>query len=352
MVTPHFPFGAWSIIWLRQHGVSVSARWPLQDIPCGVTLPTLTQVVRCCRYAVKHWDGPRCDVTPGQQPYRELNVPETFVVADVNNHSTPNGALALLQPDGHTLVQMNPVCRNDSGGPIFGDATHGEPGTFEDLYGMGRTGAYGGSGLSALGGSIRPGEWAAGAGPFRHVLKTELWASLYYSHAQLPGQPAAGYRWPAVTCDNYAFNCSGPLHEGRHRCYSGKVPQLQPGSLLAVPPAQSATSLGLKTDPGKKLFQALQDYGAYVVADTAWNSTSIAMQEGVTDEFAAEFGFDFEQSHDTCEEPDGCDWLHDVWATFGALHVVDNNRNTSGGGGGSPRTALAPPLNDTSRCPQ
>jgi len=214
---------------------------------------------------------------------------------------------------------------------------------------------YGGSGLSALGGSIRPGEWAAEAGPFRHALKTELWAHYYYSPGQLPGQLAAGYRWPAVTCDNYAHNCSKPGNKpGKPSpCYNGTVPQLQPGSLLAIPPSVTAAGLGLVSPPAIKLFNALQHYGAYVVADSAWNSTSIALQDGVSDEFEREYGFPFEQSDDTCSEASGsCDFLHDLWKVYGKLHVVDNNVNVTIGGGGTPTAPLAPDLNDTSLCPR
>jgi len=97
-------------------------------------------------YKVEHWGGPRCEVPSDGRGYGRIHVPDSFVVADVTGHSTPNGAAVILQPDGRTLVQMNPVCRNTSGSsggaPIFGDATHGEPQHFEDLYGMGQTGAY------------------------------------------------------------------------------------------------------------------------------------------------------------------------------------------------------------------
>jgi hypothetical protein len=233
-------------------------------------------------YKVEHWGGPRCKVPSSGKSYQHLHVPNTFIVPDITAHSTPNGACVLLQPDRHTLVQMNPVCRNTSGASIYGDATHGEPQHFEDLYGMGQTGAYGGSGLSALGGSIRPGEWASSA--FKHALKTELYAHYYYSQAQLPGQLQPGFRWPAVTCDGYAFNCSKPGSKpGKPSpCYNGTVRELQPGALLAVPPTVTVTGLGLVSTPAIKLFHALQDYGAYVVADSAWNSTSIAMEAGVT----------------------------------------------------------------------
>jgi hypothetical protein len=96
----------------------------------------------------------------------------------------------------------------------------------------------------------------------------------------------------------------------------------------------------------------MQDYGAYVVADSAWNATTIAMQEGVSAEFLEEFGFNFTQTVDGCDQENGgCAFLQEVWKIYGMLAVVDNNSNRSVGGGGAPRATPAPALNDTSKCP-
>ena len=43
-----------------------------------------------------------------------------------------------------------------------------------DLYGDGRLGAHGGSGLSCIGGSIRAGEFMPGTPHVRHVLKVDV----------------------------------------------------------------------------------------------------------------------------------------------------------------------------------
>lgn len=112
------------------------------------------------------------------------------------------------------------------------------------------------------------------------------------------------------------------------------------------------TALGLSSEPVIKLFHALQDYGAYVVADSAWNSTSIAMQKGVELEFEEIYGFPFEQNDHTCIKPAVCLFLSDLWKVYEKLHVVDNNLNSSIGGGGDPRVTRAPPLNDTTLCPK
>jgi hypothetical protein len=69
-----------------------------------------------------------------------------------------------------------------------------------------------------------------------------------------------------VQCDDYAFQ-PGPL------AYGGRNPALQPGSLLAVPPAVSAALRGnITTVPGRRLLDALTDYGGYITDDAAWVS--------------------------------------------------------------------------------
>jgi len=71
--------------------------------------------------------------------------PETWDVA------TPNAGLAVLMPDGRTIKQTQPFAHCSSGKSatsqyIFDDL---------DIYGEGLYGARGGSGLSAIGGTLR-----------------------------------------------------------------------------------------------------------------------------------------------------------------------------------------------------
>ena len=108
------------------------------------------------------------------------------------------------------------------------------------------------------------------------------------------------------------------------------------GSLLAIPPSVSEDSLGLETVPGKKLFHALQDYGGYIVDDTAWDAHAIAVEKGVEEEFRGTYGYDF---GDTSEP-----FYEDANKLFQALYVVNNNGPNSIGGGGKPRQPLAPPI--------
>src|SRR5204863_5207214 len=113
----------------------------------------------------------------------------------------------------------------------------------EDLYGTGETGSHGGSGLSALGGTVRLGELVPG-GTIRHALKLNLDSANYYSGF-------GGYRWPAVKSDAGGAG------------YGGSIPEDRMGSLLAVKPDFAIGSL--ESEPGKIVAQAFMDYGGYIV---------------------------------------------------------------------------------------
>src|SRR6267378_3116948 len=87
-------------------------------------------------------------------------IPAGFVIP--GNHAgspdgdTPHAATAILAADGHTIIQTQPFAKCPGVAPtshyVFGN---------EDLYGTGVTGSHGGSGLSALGGTVRLGELVA-----------------------------------------------------------------------------------------------------------------------------------------------------------------------------------------------
>ena len=113
------------------------------------------------------------------------------------------------------------------------------------------------------------------------------------------------------------------------------------GALLALPPSINIEDLGLVTEPAKILAQALQDYGAYVVDDTAWDVNAFVTEwspEGrFKDEFQKNWGFSFSTNDQT-------DWGKDLIKIFAQLHVVVNNTEATPGGGGNPRQPLAPPF--------
>jgi hypothetical protein len=265
------------------------------------------------------WIGPRC--SSARPSGVSLNIPSALIVPDTSGSNTPNNAAAFLLPNGHTLEQVNALARCMAGGPVFGVPSEQNGGNIEDLYGSGITGGHAGSNLSSIGGTIRVGE-LTGAGAIRHALKVEVDGRYLYYSSQIPG-----FRWPANTADSCA-----------PQCYKGKIPGMVQGSLLAIPPGATEQTLGLTTVPGRKLFHALQDYGAYMVDNSADISYNLAVESGVKSEFRTAYGYDFDAS---ASSP----WLSDIKAIFGSLMIVGNNGPASVGGGGVPRAILAPAVN-------
>jgi hypothetical protein len=264
-----------------------------------------------------NWSGPRCGST--QSTGVSLNIPASLIVPDASGSNTPNNAAAFLLPNGHTLEQVNALARCVSTGAVYGVPSELNGGVIEDLFGSGITGGHAGSNLSSIGGTIRLGELTA-SGPIRHALKIDVDGSY------LDGKVSSGFRWPANTADSCAPGC-----------YTGAVPDMLMGALLAVPPGATEQSLALTTAPGKKLFHALQDYGGYIVDNSADVSYNVAVESGVKEQFKSFYGFDFDTGSPS-------PWFNDFKAIFGSLQVVSNNTPTTIGGGGTPRTALAPPV--------
>jgi hypothetical protein len=265
----------------------------------------------------------------GTTTYENLSIriPNDLIVADAiktkTRYYTPNNAAALLQPDGRTIIQLEPMARCVKGSPVYG---YHWPKQDIDIYGKGISGSHLGSGLSAIGGTIRKGE-LTGSDPIRHVLKIELWEK-YLNYA--PASPTPGYRWPADRADSAAPSI-----------YKGKNPQLVMGSLLAIPPNLTEYSLGLTTPVGKKLFHALQDYGGYQVDATGADTYALAVEQGVEEEFKAAYDYDFSTSANS-NNP----FYADFMKLFEALNIITNNSPNSVGGGGRHRALLAPPFAD------
>ncbi|HLN73582.1 MAG: hypothetical protein ACM3O8_15965 [Methylococcaceae bacterium] len=275
------------------------------------------------------WDAKknRCEVQ-GKVIF-SAPVPRSFIVSpDTWDGTTPNAGLAVLMPDGRTIKQTQP----------FAHCTEGKPATSQyvfadvDIYGDGYYGAHGGSGLSAIGGTLRLGELTPTSGPIRHALKVNIFAkkNVYYD------KETQGYRWPAKAADGYA--------EGNY--YTQRtletVKACRMGALLALPASMKLDSLGLETRPARILAEAFQHYGAYLVDDTAWDVYAImtewSPQGRFDDEFKKDWGFSMKASDKNSP------WARDMDRLFMNLHVVDNNSATSVGGGGQPLVPLAPPF--------
>jgi hypothetical protein len=203
------------------------------------------------------WDRD-CDRYPTEGPLLfSAPIPDLFIVnPDTWLGLTPNAGLAVLMPDGETIRQTQPFahCTADTATSQFVPPA-------VNIFGDGIHGAHGGSGLSAIGGTLRLGELDELTDTIRNVLKVNLYAAqnLYCD------DETADFRWPAVWGDSYAATVYGSEHS------SPEVPACRMGALLALPADINLSDLALETVPAKILARGLQQYGAYIVDDTAWD---------------------------------------------------------------------------------
>jgi len=250
-----------------------------------------------------------------------------------------NNALALLLPDGDSLIFTQPAYRCAPGptAPLLSllDASHGKG----SLRGVGNWGGHGGSGLNAIGGSLRLGELLPSGGgaatPPPHVLKLQLWAAKYYYGSSHGATWSTCFRWPALHCDGYFMNPA---------LYNGTNKALKPGALLAVPPAAlPGLVAALSTAPARALAWTLAHYGGLLADDTYADRATLNAEAGFTDAFEAAWGWPF-QTWPGDERPGAAAWLADVLTLFRALHVVDSNGPGAPGGGGAPLQPPPPPF--------
>jgi hypothetical protein len=231
--------------------------------------------------------------------------------------SSHNSGVILLHADGQTIDEGGAFARCVANTP----ATAGHLKTYGTIYGAGLTGGAGGSGLSYLGGLLRPGEIAPGKSGPPHVLSINIDCA----HDCTPTLP--GFRWPATKKDSYAYSPGGT------------TPALSMGALLAIPPTVSCASLGLDA-AGMELCWTLQNYGAYVKNDSARSVVTIGAEQGDANtaaQFQADWGFPLATAG-----VGGAGWGASVQKIISDLAVVTNNGPTSIGGGGTPLQPLAP----------
>ena len=264
-------------------------------------------------YAPDSWKN-RCGGTksPTGNPADKIYIrfPKNKVVPDATSSHTPNNVSSILQPNGKTIVAVAPLARCKPGSPVYG-WYFGK----QNLFQKGIVGGHGGSRLSGIGGTIRLGELTADRA-IDHVLKVNVWAEKYLKYNKQDKSP--GYRWPAKVADSYAA-----------KQYGGSEPHFEMGALLAIPKNVTPQSLNIKSKPALKLFYALQNYGAYVVDDSAWNVTAFNVQQGVLEEFKQTYGYDFETNDRTSQ------WFKEYYSLVKNLHIIANNSPKSIGGGGS-----------------
>ncbi len=258
---------------------------------------------------------------PGDKFLGKIQIPSNFYLADARNGSTPNNCTAFLMPDGRTIRQLEPACRLGTGNTHIVGWLHDED---QDIYGEGIKGTHYGSGLSSIGGSIRSGELTSSE-PIRHALKLNVWAKQYCYYDRRANQ---GYVWPADRHDSYAASGGN--------AYGGTDPALRMGTLLTIPQNMTVSSLGIKTEVGKKLFYALQNYGCYIVDDSAWDCYAWSAEDCVKDEVRSKYGIDL----NTVNSNDR--YHQDCMKLIENLYIVTNNSPSSIGGGGTPCKPLAP----------
>jgi hypothetical protein len=271
------------------------------------------------------WSNKKDRCKPTGELLQEVPMPADYVV----RHSMANNSAVFLARDGRTLLQMQPFTRCAKAGP----ATSLVKFSSVDIYGSGQQGSHGGSGLSALGGSLRVGELRPGLAPPRHALKINVYARQFLHNCKVR---ADCYRWPATNADDYAVG---------HYGSEGPTPPeaMKMGALLAIPPSRPISTLLLQTEPAKLLAWTLQNYGAYIVDDTYGPAFALNVEEGpdgdFLSQFAADWGFPFEQ-----RVRDNTPWVRDLQRILRSLHVIDNNSAAAIGGGGAPGQPLAPPF--------
>lgn len=282
------------------------------------------------------WDATRTrcgSITTAGGPLARVRVPTGFSTDPGYLGKTPNHAAALLRPDGRTVVETQPFHRCGPGGPAVSAYQWGivDPRTDDGI-----AGSHGGSGMSALGGTIRLGEWVPG-GRIDHALKIEVDCARWCTYD--PDDTTPGYRWPAQKADDAAASR-----------YGGTGPALEMGALLALPPDFDVD--GLRTEAARVLAVALRDFGAYLVDDTAGPTVAVAVEWSdrgrVVDEFAATWGFRLDDQRTTgcVDDSASCAFLTDVGGIVAALVVVDDNAPGRVGGAGPRRAPCAGPFLD------
>lgn len=300
-------------------GNNIWARMPGVDDEHIVQTPTAP--LTAINMSNAGWSGKnRCSATGGLLV--KVPMPNNWIVP----HSSSNSSSSFLLADGRTIIQTQPLARCSAGGP----ATSLVKFAAVDLYGPGITGAHGGSGMSAIGGTIRVGELRPGSTGPRHVLKLTVYAKEALYNCKTRSDCS---RWPAVTSDSYAVGFYGSSNSNSNTA-------MKMGALLAIPASKAITTLGLETEPAKQLAWTLQNYGAYIVDDTYapgfFLNAEVGPAGSVITQFKNDYGFAIEQ-----KVQGNTPWMRDMQRLSKALFVVNNNSPTQIGGGGTPRQPLA-----------
>lgn len=232
------------------------------------------------------WPYPQQGFTPVDTGVL-VRAPDDWIIPPPNPPHLPNRGSAALLPSG--LAQEWQYTVRESGSDII--TLHEGLRAVYDLEGDGLTGAngfsaHGGSGMTAIGGTIRKNELLESFGPIQHALaitmNTGKWAT------KQGGNITNGYRWPAIASDNYWNNAgTGNTNDVNNFGYgtwdNGDYSKdgLGMGTLLALPQSFNITAQNFETTAGRKIAEALRSYGAYVVDSVypTWDDMLINMDE-------------------------------------------------------------------------
>jgi len=95
----------------------------------------------------------------------------------------------------------------------------------------------------------------------------------------------------------------------------------------------SAAQLGISTQSAMKLLTALQNYGAYITADSGWNAYDCCMEVGVEEETQTMLGENL--------TGDSGLFFDDMQILLANMKIVNNKTASTIGGGGIPVTSGA-----------
>lgn len=279
-------------------------------------------------YKITDWSY-RCN--SNQSLNKKVRIPSSSNYPSPNgNNNTPNFSGAFVQPDG-SIFHFNAIATCGNNKIAVYDYTSNEN---DSLTKNGHEGGHGGSGLSGIGGTIRKGELTNNK-EINHALKLNVFAGKYLTYIN---DSTPGYKWPANRADGYA-NGNGGYQYGSIN--QNKYSYTEMGALVAL---KNDVKIDLKTPVAKKIYNALIDYGAYIVDDTHWNHYDLPMEIGVEEEVRSTFGIDMNNTNENS------DYFQDMMNIITNLSVVTNNEASTIGGGGAPRKPLKSCHSEENNC--
>lgn len=217
---------------------------------------------------------------------------------------TPNSTFAFMMLDRNRILQGQVLCRPTNTGPVY--MPWWAYNKFQRLYGDGRKDnqGHGATGLSAIGGTLRNGDLTVTGKTPDGVIKIMVNARRYLHY---DWNTKKGSRWPAGNSDNYREE------------YGGSNPALKMGSLLTFDGTTQVRRSWMKTDPGRRIYDTVKKYGAYIVEDSNRDAYALVMTEDEYWAFRNRFGYSPHQYSGS--------WHSDINDVMNALEVVDNNNS-------------------------